>query len=142
MRLWLIVTFSLLCSSVVLASPDSEVRSVLDAQVSAWNKRDLPGYMSGYWKSDSLTFYSGGTITKGWTATLARYQSRYQGEGKEMGTLAFQELSIELLDPKAAIARGRWHLAMTGNEVEGLFTVILKKLPEGWRIIHDHSSMQ
>jgi beta-aspartyl-peptidase (threonine type) len=143
MRTPLIVTILLSLSSVALADADSEIRSVLDAQVAAWNKHDLPAYMTGYWKSDLLTFYSGGTITKGWQKTLERYQARYQSEGKEMGTLDFKELTIELVGPKAGVARGRWHLAMSGNQqLEGLFTVIFKKLPEGWRIIHDHSSMQ
>jgi beta-aspartyl-peptidase (threonine type) len=139
------IVLVLLCSSLsaCVAPTGAEVKRTLDAQVAAWNQRDLPGYMAGYWKSDSLTFYSGGTITRGWQATLERYQQRYQGEGKEMGTLEFRELSIELVGPKAAIARGRWHLAMTGGkELAGLFTVVLEKLPEGWRIVHDHTSMQ
>jgi beta-aspartyl-peptidase (threonine type) len=131
-----------LMSSVALASPESEVKQTLDAQVAAWNQKDLAGYMAGYWKSDALTFYSGGTITKGWKATLERYKQRYQGEGKEMGTLEFRELTVETLAPEAAIARGRWHLALSGGkELQGLFTVILKKFPEGWRLVHDHSSM-
>jgi ketosteroid isomerase-like protein len=142
MRTYPIVTALLLWSSIAVAAPEAEVKQTLDAQVAAWNKKDLAGYMAGYWKSDALTFYSGGTITRGWQATLERYQKRYQGEGKEMGTLEFRELSVEPLGPKSAIARGRWHLAMTaGKELEGLFTVIFKKLPEGWRIVHDHSSM-
>jgi ketosteroid isomerase-like protein len=142
MRAYTVVTL-LLMSAVALASPESEVKQTLDAQVAAWNKKDLAGYMAGYWKSDALTFYSGGTITKGWQPTLDRYKQRYQGEGKEMGTLEFRELTVEPLAPRVAVARGRWHLAMSaGKELEGLFTVILKKFPEGWRIVHDHSSVQ
>lgn len=142
MRAYTLVTV-LLLSPVALASTESEVKQTLDAQVAAWNKKDLAAYMAGYWKSDALTFYSGGTITKGWQATLERYRQRYQGEGKEMGTLEFRELTVEPLAPQVSIARGRWHLAMSaGKELEGLFTVILKKFPEGWRIVHDHSSVQ
>jgi beta-aspartyl-peptidase (threonine type) len=142
MRAYIVVTV-LLLSSVALATPESEVKHTLDAQVAAWNKKDLAGYMAGYWKSDLLTFYSGGTITRGWQATLERYRKRYQGEGKEMGTLEFRELTVEPLGPEAAVARGRFHLAMSaGKELDGLFTVIFKKLPEGWRIVHDHSSVQ
>src|SRR3954463_5610445 len=112
MRTPLVVTILLSLSSVALAAPESEIRSVLDTQVAAWNRHDLPSYMAGYWKSEALTFYSGGTITTGWQKTLERYQSRYQSEGKEMGKLDFNELTVELLGPKAGIARGRWHLAM------------------------------
>ena len=118
------------------------IKALLDTQVAAWNKHDLDGYMAGYWKSDQLTFFGGGTVTNGWQATLDRYKRRYQGDGKEMGTLSFTDLQVEMLGKTVAMARGGWHLQMTGGkELKGLFTVILKKLPEGWRIVHDHSSM-
>ena len=58
-----------------------------------------------------------------------------------MGTLSFKALTVEDLGPKLAYARGQWELVMTGKTVKGLFTVILKKQPEGWRIVHDHSSI-
>jgi beta-aspartyl-peptidase (threonine type) len=99
--------------------------------------------MQGYWKSPDLTFYSGGTITSGWEATLARYRKRYQSEGKEMGRLDFPEETIDLLGPDAAVVYGRWHLALSGKkETGGLYTVVMKRLPEGWRIVHDHSSAE
>ena len=122
---------------------ESAIRQVLDRQTEAWNKGDLEGYMQGYRKSPDLTFYSGGTITSGWEATLARYRKRYQSEGKEMGRLDFPEEAIDLLGPDAALVRGRWRLALSGGkEMSGLTTVILKRLPEGWRIVHDHSSAE
>ena len=43
--------------------------------------------MKGYLESDELSFFSGDKKTKGWKATLERYQKKYQGEGKEMGKL-------------------------------------------------------
>ena len=99
--------------------------------------------MQGYWKSPDLTFYSGGTITGGWEATLERYRKRYQSEGKEMGRLDFPEETVEMLGPDAEVAYGRWRLALSGGkEMKGLYTVILKRLEEGWRIVHDHSSSE
>ena len=119
------------------------VRALLDAQVEAWNRGDLAGYMSGYWKSEQLTFFSGGTVTHGWDATFERYQKRYQSGGASMGKLDFAELEIVPLGPQSAMARGRFHLLMPdGKEPRGLFTVILRKFPEGWRIVHDHSSAE
>src|SRR4051812_11629961 len=117
------------------------VRKLLDMQVAAWNRGDLEGYMAGYWKSERLTFYSGGTVTRGWEATLARYRKRYQSAGKaSMGKLDFPDVEVQMLGPQTAMARGHWHLAMAdGKELGGLTTVILRRLPEGWRIVHDHS---
>ncbi len=118
-----------------------EVRAVLDTQVAAWNRGDLEGFMKGYWRSPELTFTSGTTQTSGWDETLARYKRRYQGEGREMGTLAFADISILPLERHTALARGRWKLVFSDGKVsEGLFTLVLKQLPEGWRVIHDHTS--
>src|SRR5262245_1919372 len=120
---------------------ENAIRRVLDQQTEAWNRGDLEGYMQGYWQSPDLTFYSGGTITGGWDSTLARYRKRYQSEGRQMGRLDFSGETIELLGPDAALARGRWRLVFPdGKQASGLYTVILKRLPVGWRIVHDHSS--
>ena len=58
-----------------------------------------------------------------------------------MGRLAFSALDVEPLGPEAVLARGRWQLTMPdGATPGGLFTVIFRKLPEGWKIVHDHTS--
>jgi beta-aspartyl-peptidase (threonine type) len=124
------------------ANDAAAVHLVLANQVAAWNRGDLEGYMAGYWRSPQLTFFAGGTVTTGWDQTLARYRRRYQGEGKAMGQLEFANLEVELLGPAAALARGRWVLhfdAPAAKPAAGLFTVVLRRLPEGWRVVHDHS---
>lgn len=116
------------------------VRQVLDAQVTAWNKGDLQGFMAGYWSSPELSFFSGSQHMRGWKATLDRYIDRYQSRGQEMGQLTFSELEIEELGPDSALVRGRWQLKRSKDSPGGLFTLIFKRLPEGWRIVHDHTS--
>ncbi len=137
---WLLLC--LLCATPHAAAQDAtkDVRAVLDDQVAAWNKGDLVGFMKGYWESDQLSFFSGNAKTAGWKATLERYQKKYQGEGKEMGRLSFEELSIESLGPEHALVRGRFRLQLRGETPTGLFTLILRRTPAGWRIIHDHTS--
>jgi uncharacterized protein (TIGR02246 family) len=145
---WPAALFSMLivaCSAADRPVPDAAtgVRAVWTTQVEAWNRGDLEGFMAGYWKSPDLVFFSNGTETRGWQATLDRYRARYQSEGKEMGTLDFPELDILSLGPDAAIARGRWRLKMRdGKESSGMTSVVFRKLPEGWRIVHDHSSAE
>jgi len=125
-------------------TPDEKapaIRAVLEKQVAAWNRGDLEGYMDGYWRSPELEFYGGDKVTRGWDATLARYHARYLGEGKEMGTLAFGDLEVHANTSNVAWVSGRWRLKMKdGSERSGLFTVIFHKFPDGWKIIHDHSS--
>jgi ketosteroid isomerase-like protein len=134
-------------STACAATPTSESRAVSEvtavwtAQVEAWNRGDLDGFMAAYWKSPELVFFSNGTETRGWQGTLDRYRARYQGEGKHMGTLDFPKLDLLMLGTEAALARGRWHLKMPdGKELTGMTSVIFRKLPEGWRIVHDHST--
>jgi len=116
-------------------------RSVLDAQVEAWNRGDLEGFMATYWRSPDLVFCSGGTVTRGWDETLARYRKRYQSEGREMGRLRFDGIEVIPLGEDAALARGAWRLVMTdGKEPHGLFTLLLRRLDGAWRIVHDHTS--
>ena len=116
------------------------VGAVLQAQEDAWNHHDLEGFMHGYWNSPDLTFFSGATETKGWQPTLERYRRTYQAEGRAMGQLSFSDLQVEALGADAAFVRGRFHLAMPdGKQPSGAFTLVFRKFPEGWRIIHDHT---
>ena len=91
-------------------------------------------------KSPNLTFTSGNNKTKGWDATLERYKKRYQGEGKEMGKLTFSDVSVQMLGRDSAYVRGRWELVRSKDKPKGLFTLIVRKFPDGWRIVHDHTS--
>ncbi|KAF0248563.1 MAG: hypothetical protein FD167_2034 [bacterium] len=145
-----LITFVFCQSALVLAQSSNKkkikasrtqaVEKVLADQVLAWNRGDLEGFMRGYWQSQALSFYSGKSTTKGWQETLDRYRLRYQSEGKEMGTLAFKDLEIEMLGTENAFVRGKWQLELKSETVGGLFTLVLKKFPDGWRVIHDHTS--
>jgi beta-aspartyl-peptidase (threonine type) len=75
-----------------------------------------------------------------WQATLDRYRKRYQGEGREMGTLSFSDLAIQPLGPDSAYVRGRWQLVRSKDRPGGIFTLVFRRFPEGWRIVHDHTS--
>jgi beta-aspartyl-peptidase (threonine type) len=117
------------------------IRKVLEAQVDAWNRHDLEGFMAGYWNSPNLTFFSGAKETQGWQATLERYRKNYQSGGAEMGKLEFSDLQIEMLGTQSAFVRGQFHLTLSnGKQPHGLFTLIFREFPEGWHIVHDHSS--
>ena len=132
----------ILIVGVAAAPADEEkaIHGVLDAQAKAWNKGDLAGFMAGYWKDDGLFYISGGKTVKGWKALKERYETAYQGEGKEMGTLTFSEVNVELLGSDAALVRGKWEVKTTKETVGGWYTLILKKFPDGWKVTHDHTS--
>ena len=117
----------------------AEIRSVMDAQVVAWNNGDIEGFMKGYWNSSELTFVSGANVTKGWQPTLERYKKGYDSKAK-MGTLTFSDLEITMLSKDSAVVLGSWSLARANDNPHGKFTLTFRKFKEGWRIIIDHTS--
>ena len=143
MKRYLLPLFALwmLVSNSYAADSESAIKHVLTAQQDAWNRHDLDAFMSGYWNSPELTFFSGAKETRGWQATLERYRATYNSPGHAMGKLDFSDLRIEMLGPEAAFVRGTWHLTMPeGKNPQGKFTLIFRKFGDGWKIIHDHTS--
>jgi beta-aspartyl-peptidase (threonine type) len=141
-----IVMLTLAFTARAQDSPDDAIRAVtgvLERQAADWNKGDLDAFLTGYWNSPKVVFQSGGQRLDGWEAMRQRYRRRYQAAGRAMGRLEFSSLDIEPLGPQAVLARGHWRLSMPdGTKPGGLFTVIFRKLPEGWKIIHDHTSAE
>jgi len=117
----------------------SAIRSVLDAQQQAWNRGDINAFLIGYWHSPDLTFSGSNGIFRGWDAVQARYKKNYPGRSA-MGALDFSNLEFRFLGPDAALVLGHWHLKREKDELGGVFTLVLRRFPEGWRIIHDHTS--
>lgn len=115
------------------------VTAVLTMQQDAWNRGDVAQFMEGYSKSPELTFAGSSGITRGWQAVMERYQRNYADQ-KAMGHLDFSDLEVRSLGKDAALVIGRWHLARESGELGGIFTLVFQKFPEGWRIIHDHTS--
>lgn len=111
---------------------------ILERQQTAWNSGNIAGFMQAYWKDDSLTFASGGKVTRGWQATFDGYKKRYPDKAT-MGQLMFSDLEVTALGDSAAMMLGRWKLQRT-NPVSGNFTLVWKKVEGEWVIVHDHTS--
>jgi ketosteroid isomerase-like protein len=117
------------------------ISAVLDAQVGAWNRGDLAAYMDGYARSDALVFTSGGKVRRGWQTTFDQYQARYGQDRTAMGKLVFGIDTIYPLGADGAVVLGTWSLTNSPHDGHGIFSVVFERRPEGWRIIHDHTSL-
>jgi ketosteroid isomerase-like protein len=115
------------------------ILSVLNEQQEAWNHADVERFMKSYWKSPQLTFAGSTGITRGWEPVLDRYRKRYP-DAAAMGHLDFSELEVYPLGNDAALVMGRWQLKRSSGNIGGVFTLVFRRFPEGWRIIHDHTS--
>ena len=140
-------------AAVDTAAVGAGVRATLAAQVAAWNGGSVRGFMDGYARTDTLVFLSGGVARRGWQAALDGYLRGYP-DRSAMGRLAFSDLTVRALAADRALAWGRWRLqrdgdpsAASGQAAEGagpggLFTLVLAETPDGWRVVHDHTSSE
>lgn len=144
--LFVLVVAALHCWSLSRADEPSgddllatEIKALLTEQVGHWNAGDIDGFMQYYWKSDDLTFSSGGTTRRGWDETLRRYRERYPTP-ERMGRTTFSGLEMRPLGDTAALVLGRWELERKPDPIGGNFTLVLEKQDGRWVIIHDHTS--
>ncbi|MGB8660654.1 MAG: nuclear transport factor 2 family protein [Candidatus Acidiferrum sp.] len=115
------------------------ITAVLDAQQAAWNRGDVDAFLVGYWHSPELTFSGSNGVSRGWDGVMARYKKNYPDRAA-MGQLDFSELEFRFLGPDAALVLGRWHLKREKGDIGGVFSLVWQRFPEGWKIIHDHTS--
>jgi ketosteroid isomerase-like protein len=139
-RLFLCLLLALFSSvSFSQTKDETAIRNVLQAQEIAWNKGDLEKYMQGYWKNDSVMFIGKSGITYGWQKTLDNYKKGYPNK-EAMGKLNFTLLEIKPISAQYYFVVGKWHLQRTIGNLQGIFTLLFKKINGEWVIVADQSS--
>lgn len=141
MKYILIVLFCSVFVSLSFAQSKTEQKiiQVLKTQDAEWNKGNIEGFMQTYWNSDSLMFIGKTGVTYGWKNTLNNYKKGYP-DTSAMGKLDFTLIDIKKLSRKYYHVVGKWHLTRSIGNLQGHFTLLLKKIKGKWVIIADHSS--
>ncbi|MEE6188182.1 hypothetical protein PIECOFPK_00650 [Mycovorax composti] len=141
MRLKIIFLIILLGGSFTLLAQRNEnaIRQLLSKQTECWNKGDIEGFMQTYWQSDSLLYVGKSGVTYGWHRTLERYKKSYPDRAA-MGTLQFTIIKVQQLSSKMYNVVGKWQLTRVSGNVEGHYTLLLRKINGKWLIVQDHSS--
>lgn len=117
----------------------SDIERVLNAQVDAWNRGDIPTFVDSY-APDCV--FVGKQIAQGREQLLARYRNTYPTR-EAMGHLTFSRLNVHLLTADVAIVTGEWHLERSsagGNSTGGLFSLVFQRKSNQWKIALDHTS--
>lgn len=120
---------------------DLDVIKVLLAQEDAWNRGDIQAFAQSYKNSPDIIFVTG-VVNRGYEGMVDAYRRNYPSKAA-MGTLSFSELEAHHLDDKFAIVIGRYHLDRSkkdGGNAEGLFSLVLEKTDQGWKIVLDHTT--
>lgn len=148
--------FAAACLALCLSAPtlgqtrDSLLQFELSDQLkkgaNLWNQGDLDGFLGDYLDSDELTFTSGGRILKGYEALAERYRKSYGETPETMGRLSFSDIDVWRLSEDRALVLGRWKLDYPKTDGkttdDGVFTLVMVKGSQGWRILHDHTSLR
>jgi uncharacterized protein (TIGR02246 family) len=133
---------TLFCLLPLLLAQSDDVRAVLTHSEEAWNRGDLAAFASYYDDSPETTFVGREVVRGGVQAILGRYRKAYPTR-EAMGTLSFSNVDVRVLAPDLALVTGEFQLERTaagGGNAAGRYTLILRKTPSGWKIIHDHTS--
>jgi uncharacterized protein (TIGR02246 family) len=135
------LVFLLVASLVWAQSSEQAIRRVLDDQAQAWNRGDIDAFMNGYENSPNTVFI-GKKVQRGYEAVRQRYHDQYPTSEK-MGRLTFSNLSVELFSPDYAAVTGAFQLLRAesaGGNISGVFSLLFRRTPAGWKIILDHTS--
>ena len=149
MRKLLLLFIGIFAAMAAYTQPADEaaIRSVLTAQVAAWNRADIPAFMQSYEDSPQTTFI-GATVRKGYGPILERYKTAYTTP-EQMGTLTFSNLEVRLLPGSCgkaefAVVTGSFHLDRSARgdakKDDGIFSLVWRKGANGWKIVLDHTS--
>lgn len=114
---------------------------MLHASAEAWTRGDLEGYLDDY--AVDATFVGSSGLNRGRDRIREAYVTGYWSTGMPEDGLRFELLEVRRVGPKAALAVGRYVLYDRATEeptATGLFSLTLRHGPEGWKIVHDHSS--
>jgi beta-aspartyl-peptidase (threonine type) len=112
----------------------------LERAASDWNRGDLAGFLSDYAPESTTTFVDGYRARHGFDFIRDNYAKRF-APGVRRDSLRFEEVEVRRLSSTLALVTARFILER-GSTItsSGPFTLVMEHRPEGWKILHDHSS--
>ena len=122
-----------------IAQDREAVLKILDNQVQSWNRGDLDQFMVGYWNNDSLMFIGSSGINHGYQEALNHYKKAYSDTAK-MGKLRFELIELKQLSPDYYYVTGKFFLKRSVGDLNGVYTLLFRKIRGVWVIVSDHSS--
>jgi hypothetical protein len=143
-----LVPLMLFLTSPTVSTAESKVpdriQAVLDAQVVAWNRGDILGFMEGYQRSSDVVYLGNKIVIRGWQGLLDSYRSRFKKPGGiEMGVLRLSEENVLMINKDAAIIWGKFDISTSdGKRRGGPYTLVMRNVPEGWRTVYDRTSTE
>jgi hypothetical protein len=117
----------------------NEILTLLETQAKDWSNGNLEKFMEGYWNSDSIQFIGKSGIKFGWQTTMDNYKKNYP-DTVAMGKLRFEILRVNPISADAAFLTGKFFLKRTIGDLDGIFTLVFRKIDGQWLCVYDHTS--
>jgi uncharacterized protein (TIGR02246 family) len=119
--------------------PEKEVYDEVVKASDAWNRHDLDGYLDAFWRSDALIVVVEGEAVHGWNLLSKALHGGYPNPS-EMGSLTLDRVQVQMLAPDLAEVLDWDTVTFPKKKEFGTSTIVMKKLPEGWRVVLMHTS--
>lgn len=121
-----------------------EIRVEVARYVAAVNAGDPRAVAELYERGTAASTVGDGRITLGWDSVAASYREAYRALRTIRMEIPGDSVTVVALDAGAALALFpyRWTLgpAGRGTVLRGAMTLAYRRTPNGWRIVHDHTS--
>lgn len=112
------------------------VSNTLDAAAEAWSSGDVEAVMATYVQDEPLLVFLGDTPVKGPDAVRAALEARAAQPGG-LGQMTYEWFETLQFDVNTTVVSGRVLMRREGKTHRGLFTRVLRRTEDGWRIVHD-----
>ena len=125
-----------------MSAAQTEIVRLLQESAAEWNRGNLDGFIHPYADSPTITYMGANGVVRGKPALRQEYASTWFRGGRPAGQLSFSDIEVRMLGPEHALSIGKWKVVLASNNQErtGTFSIIWQRRPEGWRMVHDHSS--
>lgn len=122
--------------TTTLAEDFDAVSAAVDAAAEAWTSGDVEAVMATYDPVQPLLVFIGDTPLKGPDAVRAHLATMAAAPGG-LGAMRYEWFETLRLDENTAVVSGRVVLDRGGATRRGLFTRLMRRTTDGWRILHD-----
>jgi Protein of unknown function (DUF3225) len=119
-----------------------EVAEVEYAQLNAWNKHDLAGYLQWYWNNPELISLSNGDEIVGYPDLANQMRSAFGTNPTSMGQTRMDRLRIKMVGNDTAIMVASY-VTKTSKHVDAIEdTTVVRHFSEGWRIVFESATIR
>lgn len=142
---WMICAFALLlsaCTPTPQVQPPSqaEVEAFVHQYADATRSGDASKAMGMISREPGVSSAGAGMIFRGWE-TIQKVTGETIADARET-SIAIGAIDVTPLGPDTVLAVFPMQLGTPPRTVEGAGTIVIKRTPEGLRVIHEHYSLR